>query len=332
MYLNPYVAMTIAEYFRDQGKDVLLVLDDLTTHARYYREFMLLARRFPGRSSYPGDIFYTHARLIERAGNFEKGNISCLPVAQSVLGDLSGFIQTNIMAMTDGHLFFDSDLWDQGRRPALNPFLSVTRVGEQTQTPLVQNIGRQLRSFLVQYEKLKQFKHFQTELGENVRSTFEIGDRLTSFFEQTGEFVIPLNINLVIFAGVWSNFWKNVAIDQMKKEMIKIAAAYQQDQQFQKEVDEMVNTSKTFPEFIETVQGKQSVIFKNLNQQEVKDAKQAQPESAPTAAPTTKAEPTSQPEPAAPAPVTSPNASTTPPSPETKPDNPPEPVKAPDES
>src|SRR5258708_9528101 len=133
--LVPYIAMTIAEHFRDQGKDVLLILDDLTTHAGYYREIMLLAKRFPGRSSYPGDIFYLHARLMERAGQFAQGSISCLPVAQSILGDLSGYIQTNLIAMTDGHIFFDTDLFDQGRRPAVSPLLSVTRVGEQAQTP-----------------------------------------------------------------------------------------------------------------------------------------------------------------------------------------------------
>src|SRR5579859_4488996 len=132
IFLTPYVAMTVAEYFRDQGKKVLLVLDDLTTHARYYRELMLLAKRFPGRNSYPGDIFHIHARLLERGGNFKNGSITCLPVGQSFLGDLAGYIQTNLMSITDGHILFDNEYFDQGRRPAVNPFLSVTRVGEQT--------------------------------------------------------------------------------------------------------------------------------------------------------------------------------------------------------
>src|SRR5581483_5765076 len=133
IYLTPYTAMTVAEYFRDSGRDVLVVLDDLSTHAKFYREISLLGRRFPGRNSYPGDIFYTHAKLLERAGNFKtaKGpvSITCLPVTEAVQGDLTGYIQTNLMSMTDGHIYFDNDLFSKGKRPAVNTFLSVTRVG-----------------------------------------------------------------------------------------------------------------------------------------------------------------------------------------------------------
>ena len=159
IFITPFSAMTVAEYFRDSGVDSVVILDDLSTHAKYYREISLLAKRFPGRSSYPGDIFYTQAKLIERAGNYKKGSITCLPVAEAVLGDLSGYIQTNLMSMTDGHIFFDIDLYNQGRRPAVNPFLSVTRSGHQVQTFLQQDLGRKLTSFLVEYEKMKEFMH-----------------------------------------------------------------------------------------------------------------------------------------------------------------------------
>ncbi|MCA9398046.1 F0F1 ATP synthase subunit alpha, partial [candidate division WWE3 bacterium] len=112
IYLTPYTAMTIAEYFKDLGHDVLLILDDLSTHAKYYREISLVGQRFPGRSSYPGDIFYAHARLLERAGNFKTSSgdavsITCLPVAETVEGNISGYIQTNLMSITDGHIYFD---------------------------------------------------------------------------------------------------------------------------------------------------------------------------------------------------------------------------------
>ncbi|MFC1621848.1 F0F1 ATP synthase subunit alpha [Patescibacteria group bacterium] len=140
IYITPYTAMALAEYFKDQGHDVLLILDDLTTHAKFYREISLVNNKFPGRGSYPGDIFYTHARLLERAGNFktDKGpkSITCLVVAETVEGDISGYIQTNLMAITDGHIFFDKDYFEEGRRPAINHFLSVTRVGRQTQSRL----------------------------------------------------------------------------------------------------------------------------------------------------------------------------------------------------
>jgi F-type H+/Na+-transporting ATPase subunit alpha len=147
VYLAPYSAMTIAEYFKDCGKDVLLVLDDLTIHAKYYRELSLLSRRYPGRASYPGDIFSIHAGLMERAGQFKKGSITCLPVAETVLSDISGYIQTNLMSMTDGHIFFDSEFFNQGKRPAINPFVSVTRVGHQTQSPLTRSMSREISGF-----------------------------------------------------------------------------------------------------------------------------------------------------------------------------------------
>ena len=151
-YIVPYSAMTIAEYFRDSGKDVLLILDDLSVHAKFYREISLLGKRFPGRNSYPGDIFFRHAALLERGGNFitEKGEraITCLPVVETAQGDLSGYIQTNLMSMTDGHLYFDSDMFTKGQRPAINPFLSVTRVGRQTQTPVQRQINREVLNFL----------------------------------------------------------------------------------------------------------------------------------------------------------------------------------------
>lgn len=125
IFSTPYSAMTIAEFFRDHGQDTLVVLDDLSTHAKIYREISLLARRFPGRNSYPGDTFYIHSRLLERAGNFkyEGGTkkavaITCLPVVETLEGDLSGYVQTNIMSMTDGHIYFDSGLYVEGRRPA----------------------------------------------------------------------------------------------------------------------------------------------------------------------------------------------------------------------
>ena len=155
IFLTPYSAMTVAEYFRDCGRDVVVILDDLSAHARFYREISLIAKRFPGRDSYPGDIFFIHARLIERAGSFihdgQETSITCLPVAETVEGDLTGFIPTNLMGMTDGHIFLDSNIYFQGRRPAVNLSLSVTRVGRQTQSALLRDINHELTAFLTTY-------------------------------------------------------------------------------------------------------------------------------------------------------------------------------------
>ena len=151
IHLTPFAAMTLAEYFRDQGKDVILILDDMLTHARFYRELSLLAQTFPGRDSYPADIFYVHARLLERAGTFKhpeygETSITCLPIVETQEGDLSGYIVSNLMSITDGHLFFDSNVFAEGRRPAVNIPLSVTRVGKQTQDKISKDINRELSS------------------------------------------------------------------------------------------------------------------------------------------------------------------------------------------
>ena len=251
VHLTPYVAMTIAEHYKDLGRDVVLIIDDLTTHAHYYRELMLLAKRFPGRSSYPGDIFYVHARLLERAGNFLHGSLSCFPVAQSVAGDFSGFIQSNLMSMTDGHIFFDTNFFDQGRRPAINPFLSVTRVGEQTQSALQRQIGRHLRSFFVSNEKIKQFRHFQSELGENVRSIFETSERLTAMLDQDAHQTVPVQINAFLYGLVWSDFWKGIDFIQMKNEMKHLITQYQKDQGFHDQVTSWLQVLTTVDSLIE---------------------------------------------------------------------------------
>src|SRR5258708_6702594 len=160
IYQTPYAAMAIAEYFRDQGIHSLLILDDLSTHAKFYRELSLLARRFPGRDSYPGDIFYVHSRLLERGGNFKhktagEVSITVLPVVEIVEGDFTGYISTNVMGITDGHIYLDSNIYYQGMRPAVNIPLSVTRVGRQTVDKLTRDVNKNLTSFLANYEKLQ---------------------------------------------------------------------------------------------------------------------------------------------------------------------------------
>lgn len=250
IFLTPFAAMTIAEFWKDKGMDVLLILDDMTTHARNYREISLLARRFPGRSSYPGDIFYIHSKLIERAGNFKKGSITCLPVAESILGDLSGYIQTNLMSMTDGHIFFDIDLYSQGKRPAINPFLSVTRVGHQTQTALLRDVSRELSSFLVTYERMKQFMHFGAEVGETAKNILALGSRVDVFFNHTGTKTMEINANILIMAGLWAGFWSDAKGDQLKREIEQITFSYITDEEFKKKVDAIIESSKNFSEIV----------------------------------------------------------------------------------
>ncbi len=224
--LTPFSAMTIAEYFRDQGKNVMVIFDDLSTHARFYRELALQAKRFPGRESYPGDIFYLHARLLERAGNFKhpkvgEVSVTVLPVVELVEGDFTGYIPTNLMSMTDGHIFFDSNIYFQGRRPAINLGLSVTRVGRQVQSDLLKNINNVLVNFLSQYEKVQNLSHFGSELNETTRNTLKFGKLLYEFFEQRTNTLVPLEVQLIVFGMLWSNLLdgKTYSLEQLRSSL-----------------------------------------------------------------------------------------------------------------
>jgi len=210
IYQTPYAGMSIAEYFRDQGKNTILILDDLSTHAKFYRELSLLARRFPGRDSYPGDIFYVHSRLLERAGNFKHKTvgevaITCLPVIEIVEGDFTGYIATNVMGITDGHLFLDSNIYYQGMRPAVNIPLSVTRVGRQTLDKLAREINKNLTSFLSNYDKLQNLSHFGQELTDEVKQQLRIGEMIYKFFNQPYKITVPTTIQLIILSMLLQN-------------------------------------------------------------------------------------------------------------------------------
>jgi F-type H+/Na+-transporting ATPase subunit alpha len=164
-YLAPYVACTMAEFFRDQKQDVLIIYDDVSNHAVAYREMSLLMRRAPGREAYPGDVFYLHSRLLERAGKLARGgSITALPIVQIQSDDITAYIPTNLISITDGQIFLDTKLFNQGIRPAVNVELSVSRVGGAAQTRAIKQMTRALRLELAQYNELVSFSQFGTEL------------------------------------------------------------------------------------------------------------------------------------------------------------------------
>jgi F-type H+/Na+-transporting ATPase subunit alpha len=267
-FLVPFSAMTIAEYFRDEGYDILLVLDDLTTHAKFYREISLLGKKFPGRNSYPGDIFYTHAKLLERAGNFitEKGEkaITCLPVVETAQGDLSGYIQTNTMSMTDGHLYFDSDLFAKGRRPAINPFLSVTRVGKQTQTTLKRGINREILSFLTISEKIQTLSHFGSELSESSKITLAVGEKVIEFLGQGPAITMPVNLQMLLFSMFWNNILQNKNIEPIGADINKMIENYKTKQNVAKEIDQIVAEAETFNDMLRIMREKSEQLLTDL--------------------------------------------------------------------
>lgn len=226
IFQTPYAAMAIAEYFRDKGQHTLLILDDLSTHAKFYRELSLLARRFPGRDSYPGDIFYVHSKLLERGGNFKhptvgEVSITCLPVIEIVEGDFTGYVSTNVMGITDGHIYLDSNIFYQGMRPAVNIPLSVTRVGRQTLDKLSREINKTLTSFLSTYDKLQNLAHFGQELTDDVKKNLRLGELVYKFFNQSYHETVPVPVQLIILSLILQNGIENKEmLDKVKKGLI----------------------------------------------------------------------------------------------------------------
>jgi F-type H+-transporting ATPase subunit alpha len=187
-FFAPYVGCTIAEYFMDAGRDVLVVYDDLSNHAVAYRELSLLLRKPPGREAYPGDIFYVHSRLLERAGQLSDelggGSMTALPIVQLQGDDLAAYIPTNLISITDGQIVFDTNLFNQGSRPAVNVGLSVSRVGGAAQTPVIKKMAGQLKLEIAQFEELQAFIQFGSELDKTSRERIERGHRAMELIKQ----------------------------------------------------------------------------------------------------------------------------------------------------
>jgi F-type H+-transporting ATPase subunit alpha len=205
-YLAPYSGCAIGEYFRDNGQHSLLVYDDLSKHAASYREIALLLRRPPGREAYPGDVFYLHSRLLERAAKFNDenggGSLTALPIIETQAGDVSGYIPTNVISITDGQIYLEPELFNAGIRPAINVGISVSRVGGNAQIKAMKQVAGQLRLDLAQYRELVTFAQFGTELDKASQAQLDRGERLTEVLKQ-GQY-IPLAVEkqiLIIYAG-----------------------------------------------------------------------------------------------------------------------------------
>lgn len=172
-------------------------------------------------------------------------------MVETVGGDISGYVQTNLMSMTDGHIYFDIDLFNQGVRPSINYFLSVTRVGRQTQSAIKYKINRELSNILSLYEKTKAFIHFGAEISEGVRLNLRLGERLLQFFDQTGDVLVPSNIQVLVFTLIWSQKWDKYSKDQVQNEVKRIIYLYENDSDFMKIVDELVSVSADLNNFLE---------------------------------------------------------------------------------
>ncbi|MBU0540539.1 F0F1 ATP synthase subunit alpha [Patescibacteria group bacterium] len=220
-YIAPYSGCAIAEYFMDQGRDALVVYDDLSKHAWAYREVSLLLRRPPGREAYPGDIFYLHSRLLERScrRNEESGggSITALPIIETQAGDVSAYIPTNVISITDGQIYLESDLFYKGIRPALNVGLSVSRVGGAAQTKAMKKVAGQLRLDLAQFRELEAFSQFATDLDETTRNQIEKGRRTVEILKQLQYQPMSMAHQVVVLYAVTRGLIDQIQIEKIKE-------------------------------------------------------------------------------------------------------------------
>ncbi|MCC7160799.1 F0F1 ATP synthase subunit alpha [Candidatus Nomurabacteria bacterium] len=220
-YIAPYTGVSIAEYFMDQGKDVLIIYDDLSKHAVAYREISLLLRRPPGREAYPGDVFYLHSRLLERAcrrnEKYGGGSITALPIIETQAGDVSAYIPTNVISITDGQIFLETDLFYKGIRPAVNVGLSVSRVGSSAQIKAMKKVAGTLKLDLAQFRELEAFAQFGSDLDDNTKRQLERGKRAIEVLKQLQYAPMKTEHQVVVLYALTKGYMDDVAIDKIKE-------------------------------------------------------------------------------------------------------------------
>lgn len=220
-YIAPYAGCTIGEYFRDKGKDVLVIYDDLSKHAWAYRQISLLLRRPAGREAYPGDVFYLHSRLLERAAKLNKehggGSLTALPIIETQAGDISSYIPTNVISITDGQIYLEADLFYAGIRPALNVGLSVSRVGGAAQTKAMKKIAGPLRLELAQYREIATFAQFATEVDEVTKKQLARGKVLTEILKQPQYQPLALEQEVIILYAAENGLLDDVRLEKMRE-------------------------------------------------------------------------------------------------------------------
>jgi F-type H+-transporting ATPase subunit alpha len=221
LYISPYSACTMGEFFRDSGRHALCIYDDLSKHAQAYREISLLLRRPPGREAYPGDVFYLHSRLLERAAKLRKelggGSLTALPIIETQAGDLSAYIPTNVISITDGQIFLEADLFHQGVRPAINVGNSVSRVGGSAQVKAMRQVAGSLRLDLAQYRELAAFAQFGSDLDKATLNQLNRGRRLVEVLKQPQYQPLPVEKQVAILFAANQGFLDGVAVDQVRE-------------------------------------------------------------------------------------------------------------------
>jgi F-type H+-transporting ATPase subunit alpha len=221
LYISPYSACTIGEHFRDNGRHVLCVYDDLSKHAQAYREISLLLRRPPGREAYPGDVFYLHSRLLERAAKMREelggGSLTALPIIETQAGDLSAYIPTNVISITDGQIFLEADLFHQGVRPAINIGNSVSRVGGSAQIRAMRQVAGSLRLDLAQFRELQAFSQFGSDLDKSTQAQLNRGKRLVEILKQPQYRPLQVEKQVVIVYAAINGYLDSVDVEDLSR-------------------------------------------------------------------------------------------------------------------
>ena len=220
-YIAPYSGCTMGEYFMDQGKDVLVVYDDLSKHAVAYRTLSLLLKRPPGREAYPGDVFYLHSRLLERAArlneNYGGGSLTALPIIETQAGDVSAYIPTNVISITDGQIYLESELFNAGVRPAVNPGISVSRVGGNAQIKAMKKVAGTLKLDYSQYRELQSFAQFGSDLDKDTKDRLAKGERIVEVLKQDQNSPLEVEEQVVIIYAVVHNFLRDIPVEKIKQ-------------------------------------------------------------------------------------------------------------------
>jgi F-type H+-transporting ATPase subunit alpha len=220
-YLAPYTGAAIGEYFRDSGRHVLTIYDDLSKHAAAYREISLLLRRPPGREAYPGDVFYLHSRLLERAAKLSDskggGSLTSLPIIETQAGDISAYIPTNVISITDGQIFLEADLFNSGIRPAINVGNSVSRVGGSAQIKAMKQVAGTLRLDLAQFRELQAFAQFGSDLDKQTQAQLARGQRLTEILKQPQYQPMPVERQVLVIWAATKGHVDDVPIEQVRR-------------------------------------------------------------------------------------------------------------------
>ncbi|MBQ9946870.1 MAG: F0F1 ATP synthase subunit alpha, partial [Oscillospiraceae bacterium] len=240
-YIAPYSGCTMGEYFMDKGKDVLVVYDDLSKHAVAYRTLSLLLKRPPGREAFPGDVFYLHSRLLERAArlnaNYGGGSLTALPIIETQAGDVSAYIPTNVISITDGQIYLETELFNAGVRPAVNPGISVSRVGGNAQIKAMKKVAGTLKLDYSQYRELQSFAQFGSDLDADTKSRLAKGERIVEVLKQDQNSPLAVEEQVVVIYAVINNYLASIDIELIK--------------QYQKDLIDHIRTNK--PEIFESI-------------------------------------------------------------------------------